>query len=50
MTVSGGVRQLRSGKTLSITDWLIILMLPAPLLRHAPADGHAGSYGPTLQL
>lgn len=21
-------------------------MLPAPLLRHGPADGHAGSYGP----
>jgi hypothetical protein len=21
-------------------------MMPAPLLRHAPADGHAGSYGP----
>jgi hypothetical protein len=46
MTVSGGVRQLRSGKIFYLTDWLLLLMMPAPLLRHAPADGHAGSYGP----
>lgn len=50
MTVRGGPRQLRTDQKLCFTDWLLLLMLPAPPLRHAPAAATTGVMAPPLQL
>jgi len=46
MTVAGGPRQLRSDQKRRFTCWWLLLRLPAPLLRHAPAAATTGVMAP----